>query len=130
MQEHAPESGFFHRRVEGLITILLIARDGVPSVRGVHTNLVRAPGMQGDFQQRRFIAEHLDRSELADRFLARRMHLHRALTAHASVREQSFFYLGVPEIPVTFDEREIALVHLPFTHQLMKRAKCAALAGN
>jgi hypothetical protein len=86
MQKHALQAVFAHFFVELDIAVFRITRHRMARVRCMHANLVRTPGENRHFEQRRDAAETLHRTKIAGRAFARGLNLHSPLAAHAQVR--------------------------------------------
>ncbi len=97
----------------------------------MHTNLVRAPRLNHDLDQGRFLAEELHRTEFAHRRLAGLMRLHGALAAHANIGPQRDVDPFLPQIPLALKQREIPLLESPtLAQQRMQGSQRRRIPGD
>ena len=127
VQEHAPQAEAFERRVELLVAVALVARDRVAEMRGMHADLMRAPGRRSRPRAATRPCRPLRSSgtssslpspsvaTLHARFAADRASSRAAPTTSAT---------ALPPAPL--DEREIALVDSSFAQQRVHGAQRAA----
>ena len=129
VQEHARKAELGELLIEIRIAVFLIARNRVPGVRGVHTDLMRAPREQAHLHERCAFPKELQGAKIRKSRLARRVHLHRALAAYSSIRAQRDINAAAPVLPMALEQCEIALFKLAFAEQRQTVCLQPARAG-
>jgi hypothetical protein len=110
MQKQTLHAKAPHLLVEFTVAVFVIACNRVPGIRGMHTDLMRTPGKQAHFQQRRQIAEELHHAKLAGCLLATGVHHYRTFAADTGVRAQRRFNALSSKLPLAAHQHQITLV--------------------
>src|SRR5688572_15306166 len=125
VQEHAREPEKLQILVEVFVPVALVTGHGVTGVRRVDANLVSAPRVDRDLEQRGDFSEPIDEPERAARILAGLVDLDARLSTDAA-RHEWRVYLGRAFGPGALDQRQVALVDASFAQQLVQHAQGAS----
>lgn len=96
----------------------------------MNADLVHAPGVDTDLEQRRPSSEEIDRSELATRLLTPRLNADMPLTAAPFVGDKRGGDQSCLSLPSARDKREITLFDLTFPEEFVELPQRTTLLGN
>src|SRR5437763_828922 len=129
MQEQALRALLGELPVEREVAVLVIAEHGMPGMRQVDPNLVRAPGQQPYFQQAELGAP-LAHPDLRARGHAPFLYAHAPFAAGGYIFVQRLGKLERPRSRRAFDDRRIDLFHLAFAELAVHLGQGAALLAH
>jgi hypothetical protein len=119
MQKQPRQSVRSEGAIELLISVLVVACDGMIGMRGVHSDLVRSSGDRRGFDQGRF-GEALPDAKQGERVFAVGAHLDQTLSAAQRVFLERSGDLGELVGPVAAHEGEVGLLHAIAAEQLVQ----------